>query len=318
MNTSDKCEPPFLSGEDKLCDLTVAVFYEPFSYYLRVTSTIVSVLTCLSLLVILVSFLKAHNTFLCKRKKQRSKLSSEKQRKFFKYNLFTIVFLVLGTLFQTYLAYNNFLYDVEFTSHQGKLNAICVVFLAVFYYIGTFSFLPIIKELLGLTYLDPKKERIQTVSVFLSKLITIPVAITEFQNLTDYYAKNRQSSEELNKLYTFLVKLKAFRNEISFHSLFLVFIAAPNLVLSLNTTKVVLLIDSIYLAFIPLELIPSYLFFSKFIFPGSERCFSFDPTRKEQVSSGKSLREIPELSENLTKGKELAIKPEKDNFSSSL
>eukprot|EP00924_Labyrinthula_sp_SR-Ha-C_P007722 snap_masked-scaffold_28-processed-gene-1.5-mRNA-1 protein AED:1.00 eAED:1.00 QI:0/0/0/0/1/1/2/0/137 len=131
---SNPCEPPFLQNAENICNTTVAEFYEPFSYYLRIISTVVDITVLLLLFGILISFLKAHKIHFCKSRKVPQRTTSDKRKYFFKYNLLTIVFLITGIIFHTHLSYNNFLYDLEFTSNLAKRNAICVEHLPLYQY----------------------------------------------------------------------------------------------------------------------------------------------------------------------------------------
>eukprot|EP00924_Labyrinthula_sp_SR-Ha-C_P007728 snap_masked-scaffold_28-processed-gene-1.18-mRNA-1 protein AED:1.00 eAED:1.00 QI:0/0/0/0/1/1/3/0/343 len=343
MAETSNCEAPFLFEEGD-CNSTVAEFYEPFSYYLRVGSTSFDVLVVLILSAILISFLKAHATEWMKTQEPTSRTSSGKRNYFFKYNLLTILFLLTATVFHTYLCYHNFLYDVDFSSLQGKRNSLCVVYMIVFYYTGTFCFLPILKELLGLSKIEPKYEKIQNISLFLSVIATLPyailmpfliymekltlsefilisflhgmikgillslvlyfvvdLAIKEIQNLTNHYIQAGKSSKEMNRIYLFHIKVKALKVEICFHTIIITLITIPNLIP-----------NTIYLTVIPVEVMPSYFFFS------SERCFSFDPDKSGIFSSSRRTRNNLKFSEKAERETSITIKRGSNEINISL
>eukprot|EP00924_Labyrinthula_sp_SR-Ha-C_P007731 snap_masked-scaffold_28-processed-gene-1.17-mRNA-1 protein AED:1.00 eAED:1.00 QI:0/0/0/0/1/1/2/0/288 len=244
----------------------------------------------------------------------------------------TIVFLLLGTIFHTYLSYNNFLYDREFTSQISKNSSICVVFMAVFYYSGLFVFLKISRELFCKGKSSENHSKLLSVaflmvifntlpfffimpyliynelisfSIFIFicflqgaingillcfiLLFTLNIAIKEVGYLKKKHLTARRNFRELNKIYTFLLKLKGLRFVIIIHTVFLILVTLPNLIPQFNTTKIVLVVDSVYLTLIPVEILPAIFLFSKFIVPGSERCFRVDAT-KTAVSSATNLR----------------------------
>eukprot|EP00924_Labyrinthula_sp_SR-Ha-C_P007719 snap_masked-scaffold_28-processed-gene-1.15-mRNA-1 protein AED:1.00 eAED:1.00 QI:0/0/0/0/1/1/3/0/294 len=294
MNSSSDCESPFLLDEDGFCTLTVYEFYEPFTYYLRKVSIILDLLMFFGLLGILISFLKTHKKHWCSNQRVSIRIYSDREGHFF--------------------------------NGLAKRNCVCIVYMASFFYSGTFTFFPILKELLGLTKSSPKNERIQTVSLIIFFIITLPfvlsmpyliyaeilsfsmingillslvmystvnIAIKGAQKLTEHYAKQEINSKEINKLYTFKLKLIGLKAAITIHSVFLILITLPNLFSKKNTTKLILLIDSIYLTIIPIELIPSVFFYSKFILPGSDQCFSFEINRDESCQLDVNFEAAP-------------------------
>eukprot|EP00924_Labyrinthula_sp_SR-Ha-C_P007721 snap_masked-scaffold_28-processed-gene-1.7-mRNA-1 protein AED:1.00 eAED:1.00 QI:0/0/0/0/1/1/2/0/139 len=116
---------------------------------------------------------------------------------------------------------------------------------------------------------------------------TATAAIQEVENLTEHYVTNKKHPKELNKIYTFLLKLKAVRAVFTFHAFAIIIITLPNLIPSLNTTNLILLIDSIYLR--------------------SEVCFSFDPEKPGVFSSSRRTQNKAETSEGFEKEKQNAI-----------
>eukprot|EP00924_Labyrinthula_sp_SR-Ha-C_P007717 snap_masked-scaffold_28-processed-gene-1.12-mRNA-1 protein AED:1.00 eAED:1.00 QI:0/0/0/0/1/1/2/0/359 len=326
MNISSDCDPPFILDKDKDCTITVYEFYEPFTYYLKQVNTILDLLILFGLLGILISFLRVNKNHWNKNKRLSTGPDEAKKKFFFKYNLLTILFLLIGAIFHLHLAYNNFIYARDFNSDLAKQTSLSIVYMSIFFHGGVFTLLPILKELLGLTKLSSRYQSVQSVALSLSLVITVPfffampyfvyfeeldfstfkiicyshgiinslllgivlyytvnIVVDGIQILIGQYIREKRKTKDVNKLYTFKVKLKLFKAALTFHIVFLTLISLPNLFSSINTNRVLLLLDSVYLAIIPLELLPSI--FLRFILPGSESCFTFDPEKYKASSS---------------------------------
>eukprot|EP00924_Labyrinthula_sp_SR-Ha-C_P007718 snap_masked-scaffold_28-processed-gene-1.11-mRNA-1 protein AED:1.00 eAED:1.00 QI:0/0/0/0/1/1/2/0/347 len=343
MNASSECETPFLLDKENLCNLTVYEFYEPFTTYLWRVSIALDMLMFFSLLVILVSFLKANKNKWYKNRRYSITPDEGKKKLFFKYNLLTILFLLIGAIFHLHLTYNNFLYDLDFRSNLGKKNSICIVYLSIFLYAGNFTFLPILKELLGLTKLSSRYEIpffffmpyliyfeelefatfkiicyshgiISAILLIIVLYFTVTIVLQRFQDLTQHYIDNNKKREEINKLYTFKVKLNALKLSITFHTTLLTIISIPNFIPALIANKVILLLDSVYLTIIPLELLPSVCLYSKFILPGSEKCFSLDLEKNRSPLRSRRTQYNQENIRDVDRTSQVPIEEEKNRM----
>eukprot|EP00924_Labyrinthula_sp_SR-Ha-C_P007723 snap_masked-scaffold_28-processed-gene-1.8-mRNA-1 protein AED:1.00 eAED:1.00 QI:0/0/0/0/1/1/3/0/131 len=98
MNVSLECEAPFIFKREKQCDFTVYEYYEPYTYYLRLVSTVLDVT------IILISFLKTNKSQCLIIRNTSVRYFSNKRKHFFKYNLLTILFLLIGTIFHTHFS----------------------------------------------------------------------------------------------------------------------------------------------------------------------------------------------------------------------
>eukprot|EP00924_Labyrinthula_sp_SR-Ha-C_P007729 snap_masked-scaffold_28-processed-gene-1.27-mRNA-1 protein AED:1.00 eAED:1.00 QI:0/0/0/0/1/1/2/0/324 len=318
MKNLTQCIPPFLLDNENKCTSTVYEYYLPFSYYLQRTSTVIDFLILFGVLAVLISFLEYNRKHWFKCLRTRNNLQEEKDI-FFKYNLTSIMLIFIGTIFHTHLCYNNFLYDIDYTSNLAKKNCVCIIFMAglgipnpvsskIQYFslsLAALNTLPFSIVMPFLIYYEKISLSSFILSCFLQNsingillsiviILTFNTVIKDFKGLLNHYATTQGNAREMDKTYTFIIKLTIGKTAAFLHTSLLLLVAIPNLNYNLNTLNIVLLIDSIYLATIPIQVIPTIFFFSRFIIPVSDHCCSF----KTDTNNNKVLHLTHEMQTN--------------------
>eukprot|EP00924_Labyrinthula_sp_SR-Ha-C_P008730 snap_masked-scaffold_2-processed-gene-0.22-mRNA-1 protein AED:1.00 eAED:1.00 QI:0/0/0/0/1/1/2/0/368 len=141
------CKLPFVEKGGE-CNTTIFEKYESFLSVLRYCTLVEFGLLLFLLFAVLFAYV---GSYISKKKSTSGKGrgKSSQQDRFFAYNTSSLIFSALSTAGLWFFAYNGFLLDLEFDSPEGRINA-WVLFLSYnSFFIANYSFLPVLKELMG-------------------------------------------------------------------------------------------------------------------------------------------------------------------------
>eukprot|EP00924_Labyrinthula_sp_SR-Ha-C_P002511 snap_masked-scaffold_16-processed-gene-6.55-mRNA-1 protein AED:1.00 eAED:1.00 QI:0/-1/0/0/-1/1/1/0/322 len=181
-SVSEDCQLPFLYDETEgLCETTVYEYYLPVSYYLSISFAIFGVLVFLGLCYTLKRLLS----------KKALSLNNWKDR-FFRYKFITLFLLIAGTFSCVVHILSGSLIKYSIETRKGKINALSSVYLALFNYIGTFSFLPVLINLLGLEQNEKSLRLVKNCCFNLVALNNIPFFILIHYIVLESYVSTKQ------------------------------------------------------------------------------------------------------------------------------
>eukprot|EP00924_Labyrinthula_sp_SR-Ha-C_P007750 snap_masked-scaffold_28-processed-gene-2.5-mRNA-1 protein AED:1.00 eAED:1.00 QI:0/0/0/0/1/1/3/0/261 len=162
------CKAPFVYIEtDELCETTVYEYYLPFSLYIRIITKYTGIFVFLALCLTMQRFLA----------KEPLTRQNWKQDLFFKYKFLTLLYIIIGSFCFIGHVSSGGLINHSIESSQGKLNGLFGSYMSVFYFLGTFHFLPVLNKLLGFENNNKSFLKLKKITFILAILNNTPYFI---------------------------------------------------------------------------------------------------------------------------------------------
>eukprot|EP00924_Labyrinthula_sp_SR-Ha-C_P013977 snap_masked-scaffold_5-processed-gene-19.30-mRNA-1 protein AED:1.00 eAED:1.00 QI:0/0/0/0/1/1/3/0/366 len=127
-----------------------------------------------------------------------------------------------------------------------------------------------------------------TLLIVLCSMILSSV-IAALKHILTAYAKKDGTQIKTQKLNTLYKKLQFYNVGVRLQVVVLVSLSISFMLPSMNTRSDILLFHAVYITFAPLGLVPLLSVYSRFIIPGSDRCFSYSYTESGEQAGGSSM-----------------------------